>query len=145
EIEIPVLYTGYVAPPGKTSHERPRRGSPAGPARIVVSAGGGKVGHGLCKAVIECLPRLQRHAEIECLVLTGPFMDETDFRRLTEISPASVRIRRFMADLAGEMARADLSISMAGYNTCMDILAAEVPALVLPFQQNREQRLRAER
>jgi predicted glycosyltransferase len=72
-------------------------------------------------------------------------MDETDFRRLTEISPASVRIRRFMADLAGEMARADLSISMAGYNTCMDILAAEVPALVLPFQQNREQRLRAER
>ena len=32
---------------------------------------------------------------------------------------------------------------MAGYNTCMNILAAQVPALVWPFPQNREQRLRA--
>ena len=32
---------------------------------------------------------------------------------------------------------------MAGYNTCMNILAANVPALVWPFAQNREQRMRA--
>jgi len=36
-------------------------------------------------------------------------------------------------------------VSMAGYNTCMNILATQVPALVWPFPQNREQRLRAER
>jgi predicted glycosyltransferase len=34
---------------------------------------------------------------------------------------------------------------MAGYNTSMDILAAKVPALVWPFSENQEQRLRAER
>jgi predicted glycosyltransferase len=43
------------------------------------------------------------------------------------------------------MAAADLSISMAGYNTCMNILATRVPALVWPFPQNREQKLRAEK
>jgi len=34
---------------------------------------------------------------------------------------------------------------MAGYNTSMNVLAANVPALVWPFPQNREQRLRARR
>jgi predicted glycosyltransferase len=34
---------------------------------------------------------------------------------------------------------------MAGYNTSMNLLAAGVPALVYPFGQNREQRLRAEK
>jgi predicted glycosyltransferase len=34
---------------------------------------------------------------------------------------------------------------MAGYNTTMNLLAARVPALVWPFGQNREQRLRAQR
>jgi predicted glycosyltransferase len=34
---------------------------------------------------------------------------------------------------------------MAGYNTCMNIAAARVPALVWPFPQNREQGLRAVR
>ena len=42
-------------------------------------------------------------------------------------------------------AAADLSVSMGGYNTTMNILASGVPALVWPFGQNREQRLRAER
>jgi predicted glycosyltransferase len=34
---------------------------------------------------------------------------------------------------------------MGGYNTTMNILATGVPALVWPFPQNREQRLRAGR
>jgi predicted glycosyltransferase len=36
-------------------------------------------------------------------------------------------------------------VSMAGYNTCMNIAAAQVPALVWPFPQNQEQSLRAGR
>jgi len=32
---------------------------------------------------------------------------------------------------------------MAGYNTCMNIVAANVPSLVWPFGQNQEQRERA--
>jgi len=32
---------------------------------------------------------------------------------------------------------------MAGYNTCMNLLQAGIPALVYPFRQNREQKMRA--
>jgi len=34
---------------------------------------------------------------------------------------------------------------MGGYNTTMNILASKVPALIWPFPQNREQRMRARR
>ena len=52
---------------------------------------------------------------------------------------------RFTNEFLSFLAAADLSISMAGYNTCMNVLAAGVTALVWPFGQNREQRLRGEK
>jgi predicted glycosyltransferase len=54
-------------------------------------------------------------------------------------------VARFTKEFLSFLAAADLSVSMAGYNTCMNILAAEVPSLVYPFGQNREQRLRAKK
>ena len=56
-----------------------------------------------------------------------------------------VQLKRFTTDFISYLAAADLSVSMAGYNTCMNILATGVPSLVLPFAQNREQRIRAEK
>ena len=56
-----------------------------------------------------------------------------------------MRIFRFTSDFLSYLVGADLSVSMAGYNTCMNIAAAQVPALVWPFPQNREQGLRAGR
>ena len=56
-----------------------------------------------------------------------------------------MQIIRFAPDFLSHLAAADLSISMGGYNTTMNILASGTPALVWPFGQNREQRLRADR
>ncbi|MCU0555785.1 MAG: glycosyl transferase, partial [Desulfobacterales bacterium] len=61
------------------------------------------------------------------------------------LAGAGCRIQRFTPDFVSYLAAADLSVSMAGYNTSMNILASRVPALVWPFPQNREQGLRAER
>ena len=55
-----------------------------------------------------------------------------------------MKVSRFTSDFLSYLAAADLSVSMAGYNTCMNVLASRVPSLVWPFAQNREQRLRAE-
>ena len=52
-------------------------------------------------------------------------------------------IGTFSNEFLSYLAAADLSISMGGYNTTMNILSTQVPALVLPFAQNREQHLRA--
>jgi predicted glycosyltransferase len=40
---------------------------------------------------------------------------------------------------------ADLSVSLAGYNTCMNLLVTRVPALVYPYSRQQEQPLRANR
>jgi predicted glycosyltransferase len=79
------------------------------------------------------------------VVFTGPFMPAEEVARLEPLAGGPVALERFAADFPAELAAADLSISMGGYNTTMNLLAAEVPALIWPFAQNREQRLRAGR
>jgi len=61
------------------------------------------------------------------------------------MAPARARVDRFTTDFGAYLAAADLSISMGGYNTTMNILAERVPALLWPFSRNREQGLRARR
>jgi predicted glycosyltransferase len=52
---------------------------------------------------------------------------------------------RQVSDLCGELCGAAVSISQAGYNTCLDVLRAKVPAILVPFAKEGEdeQRKRA--
>jgi predicted glycosyltransferase len=99
----------------------------------------------LLKAVIEAFPLMRTEKPLHLFVFTGPLMSRKKFERLEALSSERVEVKRFTADFPSYLAAADLSVSMAGYNTCMNILAAAVPALVWAFPQNREQRLRADR
>jgi predicted glycosyltransferase len=74
-------------------------------------------------------------------------MPEADFSVLCSrgASTPGIEVDRFTPEFLSYLAAADLSISMAGYNTCMNILAAGTPSLVLPFDQNKEQQSRAEK
>jgi predicted glycosyltransferase len=80
-------------------------------------------------------------------VLTGPHCPEEIFSQLQQRVAAKplISIERFTPDFPAYLQRADLSISMAGYNTCMDIVSAGVRAIVYPFtgNNNQEQMLRA--
>jgi predicted glycosyltransferase len=88
-------------------------------------------------------PTLPHHLKI----FTGPYLPETDLQELSAECgrDRQIEVQRFTPDLALEMSRASLSISLAGYNTCMDIIIAGVPAIVLPFtgNNNLEQTQRA--
>jgi len=150
KIKIPLAYTGFVtARPmaGGGQKVRSRLGLKRKEALIVASAGGGRVGEDLLRATVEAYARLVGERRLRLCVFTGPFMAETNFSALSDrvASLPGVQLERFTADFLSYLAAADLSISMAGYNTCMNILAAGVPSLVFPFAQNREQRIRAER
>jgi len=59
------------------------------------------------------------------------------------LKDARTTLQPFSSDFLSELMAAALSISMAGYNTCMDLISTRVKALVFPFPQNREQGLRA--
>ena len=147
EIEIPVEYTGYIAcRPPVDAAKRIRKKMEIGDEEmiIVASAGGGNVGAVLLKSVIHAFNQLERE-NCRLQVFTGPFLDSRDFDDLQKMATEKVQVDRFTADFTSYLAAADLSVSMGGYNTTMNILATRVPALLWPFSQNREQRLRAER
>lgn len=147
DIKVPVEYTGFIAPEPVTGNRetiRRRLGINPDGCVVVAAAGGGKVGMPLLEAVVRAVGQMKKDDPLIVYVFTGPFLDTDDFNRLSAYADSRVKIARFTADYVQYLAAADLSISMAGYNTCMDILAAGVPAWLWPFEQNREQRLRAE-
>ncbi|HYR03471.1 MAG TPA: glycosyltransferase [Syntrophobacteria bacterium] len=150
EIGIPLAYTGFVTPrPPEGSRERLRRrlGLGSGDRLVVASAGGGRVGAPFLQAVLDAYGLMARRRHLALHLFTGPYMAESDAASLAArgTSLPGAKVERFTGEFLSFLAAADLSISMAGYNTCMNLLAAEVPALVWPFAQNQEQRLRAER
>lgn len=145
-LRIPVFYTGYVAPcPPANAHKRVRNrlrlhdGQPL----ILVSGGGGKVAGPLLKAATAAYEYLDPTLQPVMQVFTGPYLDQSIFDSLVSHPQAGLRIDRFSDDFLSFMAAADLSISMAGYNTCMNLLATNTPGLVWPFAQNREQGMRS--
>ena len=150
EITIPLAYTGFVTPRPKPGARRAMRAALGlGPAEklVVASAGGGKVGGELLVALAQAWPLLDAGAPARLRMFTGPFLDEEAFQRLVAMTVAypEVTVERFAGNFLDWLAAADLSVSLAGYNTTMNILAARVAALVWPFAQNQEQSLRAGR
>ncbi len=148
DIRIPVVYTGFVSPKAnpaagrKLRHER-HIGSEE--KLIVVSAGGGRAGYALLSCVLEAY-RLTAHSDrIRIEMFTGPFREPAEFKRLTAKSVDGICIRYFTNRFLDYLSAADLSISLAGYNTCMNLLAARVPALVYPYSQQQEQPMRIEK
>jgi predicted glycosyltransferase len=144
DIAIPVVYTGFVSPtprPGAGTAIREDLGIGSNEHLLVASAGGGKVGGELLRSVLEAHAHISR--KIHLHVFTGPYLDDDVFEDLKHRENQTVKVFRFTPDFLAFLSAADLSISMAGYNTCMNILATQVPALVWPFPQNREQQMRA--
>jgi predicted glycosyltransferase len=66
---------------------------------------------------------------------------------LTAELPKGVAVERYRADFPRLLRRCRVSVSQAGYNTVLDILAAGIPAVLVPFAEmaETEQTLRAER
>jgi predicted glycosyltransferase len=148
DIRIPVTYTGYICqPPQAGDRQRMRRQLQLADADqlIVVSAGSGSVGMSLLRAAMDAFALLAPPGKRRLQVFTGPYIADHTFNQLAGHENSSIRIERFSNDFPSWLAAADLSISMGGYNTTMNLVAAGCRALVYPFAQNHEQRMRAER
>lgn len=148
DIRIPVTYTGYICqPPQAGDRQRMRRQLQLADADqlIVVSAGSGSVGMSLLRAAVDAFALLAPPGKRRLQVFTGPYIADHAFNQLADHENSSIRIERFSNDFPSWLAAADLSISMGGYNTTMNLVAAGCRALVYPFAQNHEQRMRAER
>ncbi|WP_299413564.1 glycosyltransferase [Acaryochloris sp. IP29b_bin.148] len=142
-----VFYTGYVAQSLVVSSEHQQNlQSP----RIVASVGGGRYGYSLLKAICEVGPLLQQAIPHRIYAFAGPFMPETDFESLQALATPqpNITLQRFTPHLISFLDGADLSISLGGYNTTMNVLTTQVRSLILPSpspDQVDEQWLRASR
>ncbi|MGV8073627.1 MAG: glycosyltransferase family protein [Syntrophobacteraceae bacterium] len=137
-IKIPIQYTGFIV------RQAPPRCKPRDGRTLIASSGGGKVGADLLESTIRAVRSLDDE-DLRLRLFIGPFTGKDDRNLINSLASQDRRITvlPFSLDFLSELAAADLSISMAGYNTCMDILSTGVKAIVYPFPQNREQRLRA--
>ncbi len=139
-LNCPIRYTGYVAQPTQISQVNDTTDP-----LILVSIGGGRVGHELIACALEASPQLPFPHRLQ--IFAGPHIPDDQFARLQDQASAlpQANLQRHTTEFPAWLSRAALSISMAGYNTCMDILASQTRALVYPFHEhdNDEQTRRA--
>jgi predicted glycosyltransferase len=143
QIQCPIRYTGFVVQqPEDIELIRDNTG-----LTILVSIGGGRVGCELLEASIAASELIANEHPHRLQIFTGPYLPAEDFNRLRQLAgeKPNIRIERFTPNFLDHLQHADLSISMAGYNTCMNLLTTGTPALVLPFagNNNEEQTIRA--
>ena len=132
-LQVPVYYTGFVAPPAPTSPLHRHQ-------RLLVSSGGGIVGEPLVRAAVNVHAALQADTGLTTTVVAGPFLPQPVWAWLqaeAERSPALTAIRH-VPDLAHEIRCSALSLSQGGYNTTMDLLRAGTPAVVVPYSEGNE-------
>jgi predicted glycosyltransferase len=144
-ISAPVQHVGYVSPPGWERSAPPARRRPS----IVVTAGGGGDGLPVMEAYTRFVERSRIAGHIRSVIVTGPFLDGDPVGGLVERLAAtgkSVDLIRFSDRMETLLATADGAVTMAGYNTVVELLAYRLPAMLVPRRVPRaEQWLRATR
>ena len=131
-MRTPVIYTGFVVP------QRAHTQQPNRAAHLLVSAGGGIVGEPLFRCVLEAQALLPDAPPLR--IIAGPFLPEPHWVQLQQMAAGrtAVTLVRHVPDMVEELRRARASISQCGYNTALDLVMAQVPALVAPYHTDTE-------
>lgn len=115
------------------------------PGYVLVTAGGGGDGFFLIKSYLDSLR--EREPSFESIVVTGPLMDDGSRRKIEKLSRGlRVSVTEFRTDMEHLIRTAGAVVSMGGYNTTIELLAARKATLIVPRVEPRlEQLIRAER
>lgn len=142
EIAVEQHYTGYVVNADDIAVPEI---DPAATGEVLVSAGGGAVGGGFMSAVARMIADLPL-ADRRWRLVTGHHMPTAAVAEIEAAVPRHAMIERSVPNLPELMAGAALSVSQAGYNTLLELLAARTRAVVVPYEGGveTEQRLRAD-
>lgn len=133
-LRTPLAYTGFMTRGGDAlSATGTREG-------IVISAGGGQVGDALFRAAVAAHDRIWPRFGLPMTIVAGPFAPAAVLAELEAAARgrAGLTVLPSVPSLAPLLARARASVSQCGYNTALDLLRCQVPALVVPFAEGRE-------
>jgi len=150
DLRCGVQYTGFVTQDSDVLTDCQPTYDPSasdGIPLILASIGGGRVGYELLEGTVRASALLTTPHRLA--VFTGPYMPDQQYETLCRLASQQphIEVQRFTPSFQALMQQAALSISMAGYNTCMNLLKTGTRALVLPFtgHKNDEQTIRAKK
>lgn len=141
-IEIPIEYTGYVSeklenPDSDTQRTIEKQGS-----YVLVSVGGGILGWDMITTAVQVWKILCENGYIQnmkMVIFTGIFMKDDKYDVIKEMCTGDAfYLSRFTNNFLQWMQSAELSISQAGYNTCMNVLETGVKAILVPIPAERD-------
>ncbi len=140
-LESKLHYTGYV-----TTTTTAGSATAAGQGEVLVSTGGGAVAGPLLEAALAARP-LTSLASAPWRLLAGRNFPEEAFQRLRKqaLEAPGVVLERARPDFQQLLANCLLSVSQAGYNTTLEVLASGTRAVLVPYAagEEGEQSLRA--
>ena len=129
-----LVYCGYLGAGGGPIRRLPRDRSRL---RVLLTGGGGADAGLLVEAYVKVL-HLLRPAVASHIVL-GPDHPMSARQLRSALSGFDAEVTQFCEDVPAAIARADVVISMAGYNTVCEILEAGRPAVLVPRVWPREE------
>lgn len=150
DIKCEITHTGFITQSPKSSHGNQELWGDNPAVKILVSVGGGRIGYELLEAVVEASAILAENLKHTIQIFTGPFFPEDKFVSLQEaaLNRGNINIQRYTSQFVAYMKTADISISLSGYNTTMNILTTGVRAIVVPLShelQDKEQLVRTQK
>ena len=126
-----LLYTGYIAQAPQLRRPKQEQNG------VIVSRGGGAVGERLLDCALEaCRRRGPSLGDWHFLV--GEQVTESRLRAIRRDLPAWGKVEANRPDFRALLAGARLSISQSGYNSVVDLLQADVPAVLVPYAEGNE-------
>lgn len=142
------VFTGYVAKDrgveaavdGAASWPQPKRGHDR---RILVMGGGGADADWLFRGFLKAWRRLENDLPGEALMVLGPLMDPAARASIERRAKAAPRITIINSsrNILSLIAAADLVVSMGGYNSVVEVLAARKPLIICPRVAPRKEQL----
>ncbi|NJM52485.1 MAG: hypothetical protein HC846_03265 [Blastocatellia bacterium] len=133
-------YVGYLKRKIETRHGENKK------LRLLATTGGGGDGSELTETFLESLSILNKKIAVESIVIFGPNMPATsrDYFLRRYGKNRDIEFLDFQADLTPHYTKADVVISMAGYNTVCELLSLNKKAVLVPRAEPvREQLIRS--
>ena len=141
-------FTGYIVPAVKKLAKKPMGGKRK---KVLVTFGGGGDGAVRAERYLQALATASTPVHWDSHIITGPLMEANVKHRIRllakKIQPiGSIKVQRFSRNMPSLLRQVDAVVSMAGYNSCAEILQSGVPAVLLPRSfPRKEQLIRAAR
>jgi predicted glycosyltransferase len=138
KISNKIIYTGYIADSAQIPQNQQRK------KEIIISLGGGSVGEKLAFSVIKVASYFPEYV---FKITVGPECSRENLRTLERNSNFlfNVQVMPFIKEFEIALSQCALSISLGGYNTIVSLLKTETPAIIFPYDFNREQKLRVDK